>query len=241
MPSNYVVQSRYILLTYSQCGELDPFRVCNHLGSLGAECIIGRELHQDGGSHLHAFVDFGRKYRSRRVDVFDVGGFHPNISPSRGNPARGYDYAIKDGEVCAGGLARPEHDQDSSAADADIWSRALEATNRDDFFALLESGAGKNLILNFPAISRFADWRFMDKPREYVTPEGTFDTSSYPELQGWVERELGVNSGGKCTSGGLAGPSDLLPVGGVFSRYRDWPLPGACCAHCPRSRYKEWC
>lgn len=98
-------QARYALLTYAQCGDLDPWAVNDHLAELGAECIIAREVHADGGTHLHAFVDFGRKFRTQRTDVFDVGDHHPNISPSYGTPEKGFDYAIKDGDVVAGGLS----------------------------------------------------------------------------------------------------------------------------------------
>ena len=100
--STFRFQARYALLTYAQCGDLDPFAVVNHLAELGAECIIGRENHSDGGLHLHAFVDFGRKYRTRNTRAFDVQGCHPNVSPSRGTPEEGFDYAIKDGDVVAG-------------------------------------------------------------------------------------------------------------------------------------------
>ena len=105
--SSFSFHARYALLTYAQCGDLCPFTIVDLLSTMGAECIIGREHHQDGGIHLHVFVDFGRKYRSRRADTFDVGGFHPNISQSYGTPEKGYDYACKDGDVVAGGLDRP--------------------------------------------------------------------------------------------------------------------------------------
>ena len=70
MPFNF--NARYALLTYSQCGDLDGVEVSNHFTKLGAECIVAREAHADGGIHLHAFVDFGPecKFRSRRSDVF---------------------------------------------------------------------------------------------------------------------------------------------------------------------------
>ena len=108
MPAKqFSFNARYVLLTYAQCSDLDAWAVNDHLAFLGGECIIGRELHADGGTHLHAFCDFGKKFRSRRGDIFDVDGHHPNVVPSRGNPERGYDYAIKDGNIVAGGLARP--------------------------------------------------------------------------------------------------------------------------------------
>lgn len=60
------VQTRYVLLTYAQCGDLDEWRVHDVITSFPAECLIARETHADGGIHLHAFVDFGR-----RVDIRD--------------------------------------------------------------------------------------------------------------------------------------------------------------------------
>ena len=59
--SSFRVQTRYVLLTYSQCGDLDPWVVHDLIVGYPAECIIGREDHADGGTHLHAFVDFGRR------------------------------------------------------------------------------------------------------------------------------------------------------------------------------------
>ena len=100
--------ARYALLTYAQCGDLDGWQVSDHFTELRAECIVAREAHATDGVHLHAFVDFGRKFRSRRSDIFDVGGRHPNISPTHTTPQSGFDYACKDGDIVAGGLGRPE-------------------------------------------------------------------------------------------------------------------------------------
>lgn len=190
MPSTFTTNSRYVLLTYSQADTLDYWKIVELVGSLGGECIIGREHHVDGGIHFHAFVDFGRKFRSRRADVFDVDGCHPNITKSYGNAAGGFDYATKDGDVVAGGLARPGDGEDQAMQGSDTWYQAMQAETRDEFFALLEQCAPKNLILNFPAISRFADWRFEKKADTYSTPEGNFDLSGCPGLNSWVENNL---------------------------------------------------
>ena len=96
--------AKYVLLTYAQCGDLDPWAIVNHLAELRAECIVGRETHADGGTHLHCFAHFERKFRSRRADVFDVLGCHPNVSPTYTTPQAGWDYACKDGDIVAGGL-----------------------------------------------------------------------------------------------------------------------------------------
>lgn len=190
MPSDaesttFRVQSRYVLLTYAQCAGLDPHEVVLHFSRLGAECIIGREYHADGGVHLHCFVDFGRKFRSKRVGVFDVQGCHPNISSSRGNPAGGYDYAIKDGDVVGGGLARPV--DNTSSSNSDIWSTLVGLDNEQVFWDTCRELAPRVLLVSFPSLRKYADWRFAKCPIEYSTPPGiSIDTGVLPELDNWV-------------------------------------------------------
>ena len=45
---SFSFNARYVLLTYAQCGDLCPFGIVDLLSSMGSECIIGREYHQDG-------------------------------------------------------------------------------------------------------------------------------------------------------------------------------------------------
>lgn len=161
-------QARYALLTYSQCGQLDAFRIMERISDLAGECIIAREHHNDGGIHYHVFCDFGRKLRSRRADVFDVDGIHPNISRSHGTPEKGYDYAIKDGDVVCGGLGRPSGEPDGG--DDSKWSHIAEAATRDEFWQLCLSLAPKALVTSFPSLHRYADWRYRDMPAEYESP-----------------------------------------------------------------------
>ncbi|UJO02125.1 Rep [Molossus molossus associated gemykibivirus 5] len=107
MPNAVTWKFRYALLTYAQCGDLDPWAIVHLFTGLRAECIVGREAHQDEGIHLHVFVDFGRVFRSRRTDAFDVEGRHPNVQHVNRTPWVAYDYAIKEGDVVAGGAERP--------------------------------------------------------------------------------------------------------------------------------------
>ena len=96
--------AKHGLLTYPQCEGLDPWRIVEMLAGHGAECIIGRESHRDGGLHYHAFFLFERKFESRNVRIFDVDGFHPNVVRGYSQPEKGCAYAIKEGDVVAGGL-----------------------------------------------------------------------------------------------------------------------------------------
>lgn len=179
--------ARYGLFTYAQCGELDPFNLVGLFSSLGAECIIGREDHEDGGTHLHAFVDFGRKFRTRDTRKFDVDGHHPNVSPSRGTPERGYDYAIKDGNVVAGGLERPEN----GGKKQDAWPQIVAAATVDEFWKLVSELAPRSLVCNFPSLRTYAEWRFRVEKVEYAHPDGVhLDTRNIPGLDDWTHESL---------------------------------------------------
>lgn len=192
MPTRW--QFRYCLLTYSQCGDTDPFDVVNHLSTLGAECIIGRELHQDGGIHLHAFVDFGRKFRSRDVRAFDVNGCHPNVEPTRLSPAAGWDYATKDGDIVAGGLERPG----GAASEATHWATICAASDAEEFWQLCESLAPRTLLCSFNSLRSYADWRFKPRPTVYEQPRGiTVNADAVPGLGRWVQENLVGHQSGR--------------------------------------------
>lgn len=183
---SFAFNSRYVLLTYSQSGDLDHWHVLDRISELGGECIIAREDHKDGGTHLHVFVDFGRKFRSRKADVFDVGGRHPNVSASKGTPEKGFDYAIKDGDVVAGGLARPNR-AISSGSTYSKWSEIEGAESRSQFFELLAELDPESLIKSFSSVSKFADWKFRADPPTYESPPGiTFTKGDLDGRDDWL-------------------------------------------------------
>ena len=182
-------QAKYGLLTYPQCGTLDAWHVVEHLGSLGAECIVGRELHSDGGVHLHAFFMFNDKFRTSDPRVFDVDGVHPNVSPGWRNPADGYDYAIKDGDVVAGGLGRPSERGVSTNSN---WSRIIQAENEDEFWELARELDPRAVCISFPSLQAYCRHRYAVERDVYRTPHDIrFDLGDYPECTKWVEAELG--------------------------------------------------
>lgn len=194
MPS-FTINCRYALVTYAQCGPLDPFLVMEHFSSLEAECIIGREHHADGGTHLHVFVDFGRKFRSRATDVFDVGGHHPNIEPSKGTPEKGFDYAIKDGDVVCGGLARPGPSGGGNSGVLAKWSRITGAKDHREFWDLVHELDPKSAACSFTSLSKYADWKFAVDPPSYEHPGGfEFIDGRVDGRDQWLSQS-GVGSG----------------------------------------------
>nr|USZ80655.1 replication-associated protein [Tick-associated gemycircularvirus 5] len=176
--------AKYFLITYSQSTGLDEWAVVNHFSSLGAECIVAREDHADGGTHLHAFVAFGRKFRSRRPDIFDVDGRHPNIVPSRGNPGGGWDYAIKDGEVVAGGLERPGGGGVSKTTTP--WHWIISASSGGELRDLVRELAPKEAILRHREIEHYIANEFAEERPAYVHPIGfEFELGVVPDLVEW--------------------------------------------------------
>jgi len=197
MPNPVSFKLRYALLTYSQCGELDPFAVVNHLAGLRAECIIGRENHQNEGIHLHAFVDFGRTFRSRRVDVFDVEGRHPNVRHIGKTPWLAYDYAIKDGDVVAGGATRPDESGIPVSAVGDVWPTIMGAASSAEFFELCAQLAPRSLCTSFNSLQAYAGWKYRVDPEPYSHPDGfEWEESAVAELNEWAVQNLGGSQRG---------------------------------------------
>jgi len=198
--SDFRCNARYFLITYAQCGELDGFSVMDHLSTMGAECIIGRELHQDEGTHLHAFVDFGTKYRGRGARQFDVDGYHPNVKTVGRTPWVAYDYAIKDGDVVCGGAERPIETSNSGCTTIDKWTEITSATCRSEFWELVHRLDPKAAAVNFSSLAKYCDWRFKTVPAEYESPTGiTFVGGELDGRDEWLAQSGigGARSGGK--------------------------------------------
>jgi len=187
--SNFKFEAKYGLLTYSQATGLDPFEIVNRLSQLGAECIVGRERHQDGGTHYHAFFMFERKYATRNNRTFDVDGFHPNIVRGYGTPEKGWDYATKDGDICAGGLERPG--RISTHEGETKWTWIIQAETREEFFERIASGDPRALCTNFGNLQRYADWKYRPEPDEYQHPSNiSFVGGEIQRLAEWADTNI---------------------------------------------------
>lgn len=226
----------------------------DRISALGGECIVGREYHEDGGIHLHVFCDFGRKFRSRKTDVFDVGGFHPNIEKIARTPAKAFDYAIKDGDVICGGLGRPSENSPSSAKTDQKWAEITSAEDRASFWELVHRLDPKAAACNFTSLSKYCDWKFAPDAPEYESPSGVgFDEGEFDGRADWL-RQSGIGAGGSfrgefpqiMRSEGSTTPIFPLPSGGpLFTRGLTTPLFDVHNrSHCWRRRFivgAGWC
>lgn len=215
----HVKDAKYLLLTYPQVNETErdgsvvqepilPWRLLELCTRLGAECIVGREQHADGGTHYHAFLDFGgRPFSTRDTRKFDIDGHHPNIERVGRTPELAYDYATKDCDIICGGATRPIQGDglsDSSSAQTSRpngsksgtgngmdWEFITSASTREEFFIRIHERAPKALVCSYVGIAKYADWKYRVIPNDYSHPEDwEFDLECYPGIREWYARNI---------------------------------------------------
>jgi len=215
MPTSFVTNGRYFLVTYAQSGGLDPATVVELFSGLGAKCIVARENHADGGTHLHCFADFGRKFRSRKTDIFDAGGYHANITTSRGTPEKGYDYAVKDGDIVGGDLERPS--RVGGAKTHQKWLEITGASSREEFWELVHMLDPKAAATSFGQLSRYCDWKFTPVPAAYESaPLSSFIGGDVDGRDDWVSQSrIGCSEPQEGES--------YFPMGGAFQFWFAFP------------------
>lgn len=197
--NGFRINNRYLLLTYAQVGtQFDWGELHTLLLDLGAKSVCGREAHQDGGVHLHCFVDFKRAYSTRDQRKFDVMGAHPNVQPISRTPWMSYDYAKKDGDILWEDDAVEPVRRASGTSNSDDWAAIANASTREEFFELAASLAPRQLCCAFTNLRAYADWKFVEPEREYSSPAGmeTF-TGAFPEAERWLVESLQSISTGR--------------------------------------------
>lgn len=188
--------AKYGLLTYSQSEGLDPCDIAIHLGTLGAECIVGKENHATEGIHYHAFFMFLTEFRTRNPRVFDIGPYHPNILKGRRTPAAMYDYATKDGDICGGALERPDDGGDQRKRTNENAEYILDAQTGTELLERAQSTDPGLFIRNYFQLRAIAETRDFASPLDYTHPSTMeFSTVGYPELEDWVSTYLGRRGG----------------------------------------------
>jgi len=200
MPRKFEFSGKHVLLTFAQCGDLDPTKVVRHIEESGGECIIGREPHADGGFHLHCFVQWEHELHTTDPRRFDVDGRHPNLQRMYRTPEKGYDYAIKGGDVVGGSLERPSRAVAGKAESP--WPEIILAETRDEFFDLCARLDPRSLCTGFVGISKYADWKYRTERGPYSTPRGvSIVADSVPALSDWVRENVGGDRTSKWTFG----------------------------------------
>lgn len=89
---------------------------------------VSSEKHEDGSLHRHAFLQFGKPFRTRNEKVFDYQGFHPNIQAAR-SPSHTLNYVKKEADFLErGAYVEPSTKTKETIPAATIIENAKEMT-----------------------------------------------------------------------------------------------------------------
>lgn len=124
-------QGRSVFLTFPQCETTLQVAVENLEKKSKVpveEYIIACEKHQDGNTHLHAYIKFGKKLNIARSDFFNyIGGKQPNIQKVK-NKEYCVAYVAKDGNYISKSLDIPAITQ-QVAKKKELKKRKIEKKN----------------------------------------------------------------------------------------------------------------
>lgn len=149
-----------------------------------------------------------RKFQSTNARRFDVLGHHANVVPGYGTPEKGWDYAIKDGDVVGGGLVdRPGGDGVGETRSK--WSEIIASESAEQFWDACARLDPRSLCCSFVSLEKYVAHRYRPVHADYVTPDGiSFDTGRLVWLDDWARDNIGGHCIGNyltpslCSSGG---------------------------------------
>ncbi|UDN67448.1 replication-associated protein [robinz virus RP_212] len=158
MPAtHFSFDGTHVFLTYPQC-SLEREGLRDFLRTLVPDCnyIIGRELHEDGSPHLHAYAHFGGRRRFTGANCFDVEGFHPNIQkPRRAKDCIAYCRKEDATPLVSDGLDGLCDPRGSGWADV-----LAVSSNKEEFLGLARERFPRDYVLSIERLLYFCEWRF---------------------------------------------------------------------------------
>jgi len=193
MPSgtrNFVFDGRDVFLTYPQCGELSRERLRDFLiERCGVRrFLIGRELHDDGNPHLHAYAAWDTRRRITDNTFFDVDGRHPNIQKPR-NAKDVVEYCRKSDTEA---LRNFELSELESGRGNTGWRDLLtDCPDARTFLGRVEEHYPRDLCLSIERLLAFCEWRWGTTPSDYLG-RGRGEFLEPTELAEWARLALEV-------------------------------------------------
>jgi len=183
------------MITWSQVDEdvFHPSAIQRLINKLGGKCRIGREFHQDGGVHFHAFCVKESRFITRDPRKFDIEGYHPNILPIKRTPQRAWAYVAKDGNLVVDEIPEPPIGRTGKriAADTEVWINLINASaSADDMLNNALKADPKRTIFSFNNIISAAKYYFpTTNYTQYTPPTGLcYEFADNPEIPIWVDR-----------------------------------------------------
>jgi len=183
--SSFSYDGVHVFLTYPQC-PLEREQLRDFLLHLAPDCayIIGRELHDDGNYHLHAYVHFGGRRRFTSSAAFDVEGYHPNIQkPRRRDDCIAY-CRKEDLEPLVSDNLRDVQKSTNG------WGDLLQVCEtREQFLEGARERFPRDYVLGLERLLFFCEWRFGRESTEY-SGRGRAEFREPVSLTEWVRVNL---------------------------------------------------
>lgn len=210
------LRAKNILLTYAQIQdgaspsfferERAHFEFIEQVNGTPLCYRAGRELHEDGGVHLHVFISWDKPFSTRNERIFDFAGAHPNIAPVSRTPRKSWDYAGKDGDIIFEHGLPPGKDGAARSGRDSIFDEAVSCTTKEEFLECIRKGAPRDYVLYRDSLERFCERQFRPPCPTYTSPE--FSVLDSHRVDGAVgELRLGVTGEGRPKSLILWGPT----------------------------------
>jgi len=151
-------------------------------------CICIEE-HQDGNTHLHAYLQFDKKYQTTNSLYFDVLDYHPNVQSTK-NHQNVINYIKKDGNFISN---LPEKTSAKEKEKA-VWTSLItESTSVEDFMARAEQEVPREAVLYNNNLAAFAAKKYKKTIEPYASQYLPEDFDQVPEgLKAWVRDSLGM-------------------------------------------------
>lgn len=191
--NNYRLRNQEILVTWSQIDETRfPWTmIIERFKKLNAKCRIGREHHQDGGLHYHAYAKHVKRFNTRDQRFLDIAGYHPNIRPVTHHHARAWKYVAKHNLV-HDDLPDKPHGKTNKSMQIQVFQAALQAPTHKEMLRIIREGDPVKYCTGFTSIKSAADHTFPKREiPSYTSPPGLqIQTEQFPDLQQWVDTWL---------------------------------------------------
>lgn len=192
-------RGKNLFLTYPQC-DVEPRDLLTFLrrprGGVGGNptyILVGRERHQDGNFHLHAFAVSQRRWVFESESRFDYQDHHPNIAGNVHHPAECLAYCEKDGDTVEWGT-RPNFDETTEVqreSRSALWARLLDtATSPSNFLQLVREADPYTFATRYQQLEGMANSVFRQRER-YVSPYDPYeDFDAPPAVHDWLASQF---------------------------------------------------
>jgi len=179
------IRARNFFLTFPQCNttkEEALARVTRKWDRHIKTVVVGHELHQDGGHHLHLFIAFKGSHKVTNIaNHFDfIGGKHGDYARAR-RADSSIAYCAKDGDIALFGIeedkvkqlvekwkkSKQERAKKKNTRDA-IFKKALDCETKEEAEKTLIELAPANYCLGFNNIQKALQAVYYSPPGEYI-------------------------------------------------------------------------